>query len=123
MQRTPQRCPDCSQPLGISWDMWGQYYVCQGCGFTAEGDEMKPTDKRQEVSAFLVAAGAGMERQALHGRSRRDSQPGRSIPRSLLSRMPADSAAPAPASFFVPASALPTLRRGTASGAKSRRPA
>ena len=23
--------------------MWGQYYVCQGCGFTAEDDdELKP---------------------------------------------------------------------------------
>ena len=43
MQRTPDRCPCCSQPLGISWDMWGQYYVCQGCGFTAEDDdELKP---------------------------------------------------------------------------------
>ena len=39
MQRTPQRCPCCSQPLAISWDMWGQYYVCPGCGFTAEDDD------------------------------------------------------------------------------------
>ncbi len=43
MQRTLHRCPRCSQPLGMSWDMWGQYYVCQGCGFTAEDDEeLKP---------------------------------------------------------------------------------
>ncbi len=47
MQRTPQRCPCCSQPLGMSWDMWGQYYVCQGCGFTAEDDEeLKPQAAR-----------------------------------------------------------------------------
>ena len=43
MQQTPHRCPCCSQPLGISWDMWGQFYVCRDCGFTAEDDEeLKP---------------------------------------------------------------------------------
>ncbi len=43
MQRTPHHCPCCSQPLGMSWDMWGQYYLCHGCGFTAEDDdELKP---------------------------------------------------------------------------------
>ena len=25
--------------LGISWDMWGKYYLCGGCGFTAEDDD------------------------------------------------------------------------------------
>lgn len=39
MQRSPHRCPRCSQPLDISWDMWGQFYVCQECGFTAEDDD------------------------------------------------------------------------------------
>jgi len=71
MQRTPQRCPCCSQPLGISWDMWGQYYVCQGCGFTAEDDDaLRPAGKCQEVPPFMVAPGADRERQALYGRPR-----------------------------------------------------
>ena len=39
MQRLPHRCPRCDQPLGISWDMWGKYYLCGGCGFTAEDDD------------------------------------------------------------------------------------
>jgi len=39
MQRLPHRCPRCDQPLGISWDMWGKYYLCGECGFTAEDDD------------------------------------------------------------------------------------
>lgn len=39
MQRLPHRCPHCDQPLVISWDMWGKYYLCGGCGFTAEDDD------------------------------------------------------------------------------------
>ncbi len=39
MQRLTNRCPRCDQPLGISWDMWGKYYLCGGCGFTAEDDD------------------------------------------------------------------------------------
>lgn len=39
MQRIALRCPRCDQPLGISWDMWGKYYLCGGCGFTAEDDD------------------------------------------------------------------------------------
>ncbi len=57
MQRTLHRCPCCSQPLGISWDMWGQYYVCQDCGFTAEDDdELKPRAAGQpdQPPAFLT---------------------------------------------------------------------
>ena len=38
MQGTSRCCPSCDEPLGISWDMWGQFYVCQECGFTAEDD-------------------------------------------------------------------------------------
>ena len=39
MQRCDYRCPCCDQPLGISCDMWGRYYICGGCGFTAEDDD------------------------------------------------------------------------------------
>ncbi len=39
MQRLTHRCPCCEQPLRISWDMWGQYYLCGECGFTAEDDD------------------------------------------------------------------------------------
>ena len=39
MQHVSHRCPRCDQPLGISWDMWGKYYLCGGCGFTAEDDD------------------------------------------------------------------------------------
>ncbi len=39
MQRILHPCPRCDQPLGISWDMWGKYYLCGGCGFTAEDDD------------------------------------------------------------------------------------
>jgi len=39
MQRTPHRCPHCSQPLDLSRDMWGPYYLCADCGWTAEDDD------------------------------------------------------------------------------------
>jgi DNA-directed RNA polymerase subunit RPC12/RpoP len=39
MQRLSYRCPRCDHPLGISWDMWGKYYLCRDCGFTAEDDD------------------------------------------------------------------------------------
>ncbi len=39
MQRLAHRCPRCDRPLGISCDMWGKYYLCGGCGFTAEDDD------------------------------------------------------------------------------------
>jgi len=39
MQRLSHRCPRCDQPLEISCDMWGKYYLCGGCGFTAEDDD------------------------------------------------------------------------------------
>jgi len=39
MQRFTDRCPRCDQPLGMSWDMWGRYYLCGACGFTAEDDD------------------------------------------------------------------------------------
>jgi hypothetical protein len=39
MQRFSNCCPRCDQPLGISCDMWGKYYLCGACGFTAEDDD------------------------------------------------------------------------------------
>ena len=72
MQRTPQRCPCCSQPLGISWDMWGQYYVCQGCGFTAEDDDELKSQIAREIPKLpdLLAPRAGPHEssQAVHSR-------------------------------------------------------
>lgn len=32
-------CPQCWRTLRMSWDMWGPFYVCQDCGFTAEDDD------------------------------------------------------------------------------------
>ena len=39
MELTQQPCPHCSCPLVISWDMWGPFYVCPECGFSAEDDD------------------------------------------------------------------------------------
>ena len=39
MQRTSHRCPKCDQLLCIHGDMWGRYYLCEDCGWTAEDDE------------------------------------------------------------------------------------
>ena len=39
MQRTSHRCPHCEQVLVIHCDMWGPYYLCEGCGWTAEDDD------------------------------------------------------------------------------------
>jgi hypothetical protein len=50
MQRIPHRCPRCGQPLGISWDMWGKYYLCGGCGFTAEDDDELNGKSRHAMS-------------------------------------------------------------------------
>jgi hypothetical protein len=38
VQRTPYRCPHCDQPLMVHSDMWGPYYLCEACGWTAEDD-------------------------------------------------------------------------------------
>lgn len=46
MQHANGGCPRCDQPLGISWDMWGKYYVCGGCGFTAEDDDQLTVHRR-----------------------------------------------------------------------------
>jgi hypothetical protein len=39
VQRTSHRCPHCYQPLRRHSDMWGPYYLCEDCGWTAEDDE------------------------------------------------------------------------------------
>ena len=39
MERTQQPCPHCSCLLVISRDMWGPFYVCPECGFSAEDDD------------------------------------------------------------------------------------
>lgn len=40
MDPTAHRCPDCGRPICISCDMWGPYYLCEECGWTAEDDEL-----------------------------------------------------------------------------------
>ena len=39
MQRTSHRCPQCDQALVVQSDMWGPYYLCEKCGWTAEDDD------------------------------------------------------------------------------------
>ncbi len=39
MQPSPRACPGCNGQLFISSDMWGHFYACEGCGFTAEDDD------------------------------------------------------------------------------------
>lgn len=48
--RTTVTCPSCARGMEMSWDMWGPYYVCQGCGLALDGDE---------ELAELAAASAG----------------------------------------------------------------
>ncbi len=63
MQLTPLSCPGCNRPLSISWDMWGEYYVCEDCGFTAEDDDDLSPAKHmggKQLAAFLgVRAASG----------------------------------------------------------------
>ena len=40
MQQTPHVCPHCRQPLWLHRDMWGLYYLCDDCGWTAEDDDI-----------------------------------------------------------------------------------
>lgn len=71
MQRLFHRCPCCDQPLGISWDMWGKYYLCGGCGFTAEDDDdlrskgaktmLPPTHELTQMEAFRVGQTASRQ--------------------------------------------------------------
>lgn len=35
----PQACPSCKGGLSVSSDMWGHFYSCEECGFTAEDDD------------------------------------------------------------------------------------
>jgi len=50
MQRTSHRCPQCSQLLALSSDMWGLYYLCATCGWTCEDDEHLPDAQRRAES-------------------------------------------------------------------------
>ncbi len=50
MQRLSALCPCCDRSLGISWDMWGKYYLCGGCGFTAEDDDDLRSDSSRPTS-------------------------------------------------------------------------
>lgn len=49
--RPQRRCPDCSEPLEVSRDMWGEFFLCQDCGF-AEDDDLAPEAK---MTAALLA--------------------------------------------------------------------
>jgi predicted RNA-binding Zn-ribbon protein involved in translation (DUF1610 family) len=39
LEQTPHRCPGCKRPICITCDMWGEYYLCEDCGWTAEDDD------------------------------------------------------------------------------------
>ncbi len=47
------RCPRCSETLAISWDMWGPFYACEECGFTAEDDDDLKVGPRRELVAAV----------------------------------------------------------------------
>ncbi len=40
LNRPQRRCPRCNDPLDVSRDMWGEFYVCEECGFAAEDDSL-----------------------------------------------------------------------------------
>lgn len=40
MKRTSSRCPGCRSVLVLCCDMWGLYYLCEDCGWTAEDDDL-----------------------------------------------------------------------------------
>ncbi len=40
-------CPRCSERLRVSCDMWGSFWVCGECGFTAEDDDEVRVDYRR----------------------------------------------------------------------------
>ena len=71
MQRTAHRCPSCSRGLAILSDMWGPYYVCSECGFTAEDDDQLKagTARSETVPPPLLTAGAPTYRHWRHLRS------------------------------------------------------
>ena len=50
MQQTSHRCPDCSQILALSSDMWGFYYLCAACGWTCEDDDRIPAAQQSVAS-------------------------------------------------------------------------
>jgi hypothetical protein len=62
MQRLSALCPCCDRPLGISWDMWGKYYLCGACGFTAEDDD----DLRGEFGKPTLSAGPDLTQVEAH---------------------------------------------------------
>lgn len=56
MQRTSHRCPHCRQPLRIASDMWGLYYLCEDCGWTAEDDDDVARPEQSAPPPYLPAA-------------------------------------------------------------------
>ncbi|MBI1884988.1 MAG: hypothetical protein HYS09_01520 [Chloroflexi bacterium] len=70
MKRAPVRCPRCRQSLIISCDMWGQFYACEGCGFSAEDDDHIKEPETAYGALFLEhlraqAARRGAERREI----------------------------------------------------------
>ncbi len=55
MQRTPHACPHCRQPIWLHSDMWGPYYLCEDCGWTAEDDEQVAPLKLDALPPWLTA--------------------------------------------------------------------
>jgi len=39
LRHSSNLCPNCRRALFVSCDMWGEFFVCDGCGFTAEDDD------------------------------------------------------------------------------------
>ena len=56
--RSQHRCPDCGQPLGLSRDMWGEFYLCQSCGLALEQEEeLLRKGKASTFLSYLPASG------------------------------------------------------------------
>ena len=49
---TKHCCPRCNEPLSQSHDMWGEFHLCEECGFTEE--EMENEEPEISASCLLT---------------------------------------------------------------------
>ena len=84
MENDDKRCPSCNWHLEISRDMWGPFYACADCGFTAEDDDELVAGHLGRCHDAVTDDGQGGSRMTQRGEILKESSQGqREMQRNL----------------------------------------